>query len=440
MTADPGARTAPPDLTQDRVPDRAAPDRDAAPVPPRPRSRAARTLDALEHVVGGLGTGLLALMSLLALVLTALLCVVGVGLLLAPGVLRAVRAVADRERTRLSHTGAPVAGPGPLPHGLRAQVTDPDVHRELLWTLLHGTIGVLLGLVAMTLPFSAVRDVTVPLWWRAFPEQVASADLMYVPVTSWATAFLAFLLGVGWLVLAVVVLPPLSRLQSWPGRALLAPPPGADLALRVAQLTATRAGALDAHVAELRRIERSLHDGTQNRLVAVTVLLGAARRAVARDPAHAEELLERAHVAAEEALADLRSVARHILPPVLTDRSLADALTGLASSSLVPCALRVDLPVRCAASVEATAYFVVAEALTNAARHARAAAVTVDVGMTADRLRVVVIDDGAGGADETAGSGLAGIRRRTEAHDGTMLLTSPPGGPTTLEVTLPCGS
>ncbi|QCB92326.1 sensor histidine kinase [Cellulomonas shaoxiangyii] len=410
------------------------------PVAARARRRAARTLDALEHVVGGLGTGVLALMVLLALVLTALLCVVGVGLLLAPGALRAVRAVADRERTRLSHTGATVVSPGPLPDGLRAQLADPDLRRELLWTVEHATVGVVLGLVAVTLPFSAVRDVTVPLWWRAFPDEVASTDLMSVPVTSWPDAFVVFLMGVGWFLLAVLVLPPLARLQAWPGRVLLAPPPGTDLALRVAQLTATRAGALDAHVAELRRIERSLHDGTQNRLVAVTVLLGAARRAVVRDPADAEALLERAQSAAEEALAELRAVARSILPPVLTDRSLADALTGLASSSLVPCALRVDLPVRCAASVEATAYFTVAEALTNAARHSGAGAVNVDVAMAGDRLRVVVTDDGEGGADEAAGSGLAGIRRRTEAHDGSLQLTSPRGGPTTLEVTLPCGS
>lgn len=137
------------------------------------------------------------------------------------------------------------------------------------------------------------------------------------------------LLSVAWLVIVVMVLPGMARLQAWPGRRLLAPDPGTDLALRVAQLTATRAAALDAHATELRRIERSLHDGTQNRIVAVTVLVGAARRALARDPAVAEEILERAQDAAEQALAELRGVVRSILPPVLTDRSLADALTGL---------------------------------------------------------------------------------------------------------------
>jgi len=448
MTSTPGARTTPPDVSAPLDPSTPT-DPSTSTSPPAPartalsaraRRGAVRTLDALEHVVGGLGTGVLALMTLAAFVLTALLSVVGVGLLVAPEVLRAVRAVADRERARLSHTGATVVSPGPLPDGLRAQLGDRDLRRELLWTAVHGTVGIGLGMVALTLPFAAVRDVTLPLWWRGFPELVGSTDVMYVAVTSWADALVVFLMGIGWFVLAVLVLPLLARLQTWPGRALLAPPPGADLALRVAQLTATRAGALDAHMAELRRIERSLHDGTQNRLVAVTVLLGAARRAVVRDPAQAEDLLERAQCAAEDALADLRAVARGILPPVLADRSLADALTGLAASSLVPCTLRVDLPVRGAASVEATAYFVVAEALTNTARHSRASAVTVDVRTTGDLVRIVVTDDGVGGADEAAGSGLAGIRRRTAAHDGTLLLTSPPGGPTTLEVTLPCGS
>ncbi|MBX9246346.1 sensor domain-containing protein, partial [Actinotalea ferrariae] len=382
----------------------------------------------------------LALVALVALAASVVLCALGVGLLLVPPALRAVRHVADRERARLSRTGAVVVGPGPLPQGLRASLADHDVRREVAWTALHASTGLLLGLAGITLPFSAVRDVTFPLWWRAVADDAASGAITYLAVHDWGDALVVGLIGVGWVLLAVLLLPLLARLQAWPGRRLLPAGPGTDLALRVAQLTATRAAALDAHVAELRRIERSLHDGTQNRLVAVTVLLGAARRAVARDPSRAEEILERAQGAAEDALAELRAVARSILPPVLTDRSLADALTGLASSSPVRCALEVDLPVRCAASVEATAYFAVAEALTNVARHSGATQVAVRVRSAEDRLVVVVTDDGAGGAAEDGGSGLAGIRRRAEAHDGAFHLTSPLGGPTTLEVSLPCGS
>ncbi|MGH3373533.1 MAG: sensor histidine kinase, partial [Actinoallomurus sp.] len=191
---------------------------------------------------------------------------------------------------------------------------------------------------------------------------------------------------------------------------------------------------------ELRRIERSLHDGTQNRLVAVSVLLGATRRALTREPAAAEAMLERAQDAAEQALAELRTVVRGILPPVLADRGLTGALAGLAADCAVPCRVEVDVPGRCAASVEATTYFVVAEALTNIAKHSGGRHATVTVRRRGDRLSVRVEDDGVGGAEEDEGSGLTGIRRRVDAHDGLLILTSPPGGPTSLLVELPCGS
>ncbi len=159
-----------------------------------------------------------------------------------------------------------------------------------------------------------------------------------------------------------------------------------------------------------------------------------------RDPARAVEILDRAHDSAEQALAELRSVVRGILPPVLDHRGLAAALDGLAAGCGVPCTVEVDVPGRCAASVEATAYFVVAEALTNVARHSGAASVAVTVRRSVDRLYVSIVDDGRGGADEGHGSGIAGIRRRVQGHDGQFTLTSPPGGPTTLLVELPCGS
>jgi signal transduction histidine kinase len=202
---------------------------------------------------------------------------------------------------------------------------------------------------------------------------------------------------------------------------------------------------------ELRRIERSLHDGAQNRLVAVNVLIGAARRALDRDRvaslgdrsaavATAAEVLGRAQDAAELALAELRTVVRGILPPVLDDRGLAGALAGLANGCGVPCTVEVDVPGRCAASVEATAYFVVAEALTNVTKHSAATTAAVTVRREGGRLLLTVTDDGRGGADEARGSGLGGIRRRVGAHDGRFTMTSPPGGPTTIQVELPCGS
>ncbi|MFF4620619.1 sensor histidine kinase [Nonomuraea jabiensis] len=399
------------------------------------RTRAA--LDALEHLVGGVGTAILALLAVFVVAVTALACLVGVGLFLAPTALHVLRTVADRERGRLSRWGPDVViGPDPVPSGLRAAITNPASRRELCWALVHGSFGLLLGALGMTLPLSAVRDLTFPLWWRLMPDG-AGVDLWVVRDLPSALAVGA--LSVGWIALTLALVPGMARLQAWPGRRLLAADPSTDLALRVAQLTATRAEALDAHAAELRRIERSLHDGTQNRLVAVNVMLGAARRALARDPATADAMLERAQDAAEQALAELRAVSRSILPPVLTDRSLADALTGLAAGCPVPCRIDVDMPGRCAASVEATAYFVVAEGLTNIARYSQARHATVTIRRHDDRLDLQITDDGRGGADERRGSGLAGIRRRAEALDGTFALTSPEGGPTTMKVSLPCG-
>jgi signal transduction histidine kinase len=396
--------------------------------------RARKAVDALERVVGGLGTAVLAL----AAIVGVLVAVIALPLL--PAALRVVRAVADRERARLSSWGPEIVGPGPVPSGLRAALRDPDVPREVGWVAVHGTFGFVIGLLGLAVPLYAVQDLTFPLWWRLVPAETGGPGVAFWPVRNDGAALAVAGLGLLWLVVGAFGGPLIAWVQAWPGRRLLSPPPGFDLSLRVAELTATRAAALDAHAAELRRIERSLHDGTQNRLVAVTVLLGVARRALERDPASADEFLDKAQDAAEQALAELRTVARGILPPVLADRGLAGALAGLAGDSGVPCRLDVDVPGRCAASVEATAYFVVAEALTNVAKHSGATGATVTVRRKRERLILVIEDDGVGGADEGRGSGIVGIRRRIEAYDGSLALTSPVGGPTTLWVELPCGS
>ena len=401
--------------------------------------RARATLDSLEHLVGGLGTGILALAALVCLGFAALACLVGVGLLLMPVALRVLRVVADRERARLSRWGAEIISPEPVPARLADAVRCRAVQRELGWVAWHAIGGLGLGLFGATLPLYVVMNGTFPFWWYLLPPAEATDTLGLVLVRDTQGALLVSLMGLGWLAVTLTVTPMMARLQAWPGRHLLSPDPGADLSLLVAELTATRAAVLDAHATELRRIERALHDGTQNRIVAVNVLLGAARRALGRDPAEAEAIIDRAQDAAERALAELRAVVRSILPPVLTDRSLADALTALAADSPVACRIDADLPDRCAASVEATAYFVVAEALTNVARHSHARQATVMLRRRGDQLFVEIADDGRGGADEHSGSGLAGIRRRVEAHDGAFALVSPAGGPTTLTVSLPCG-
>lgn len=408
------------------------------------RETAVRTLRAAGaatgQLVGGLGTAFLALGVLLLVALAAVTAPAGAGLLLAPAALRALHALARRERERLSRRGPEIVPPDPPPTRLRAALGDATTRRELNWLVRHATLGLLLGLLGFLLPLCAVRDTTFPLWWRLSPGEATTTSIGVGTAHGWPDALAATLLGVGWTAIVLGLGPGMARLQAAPARRLLAAGPDTDLSLRVAELTATRAAALDAHATELRRIERSLHDGAQNRLVSVTVLLGAARRMAARDPSGADELLERAQSAAEQALAELRSVARGILPPVLTDRGLAGALSGLAADCGVPCRVEADVPERCAASVEATAYFVVAEALTNIAKHSGATRASVTARARGGRLRLLVEDDGRGGADEDGGSGLTGIRRRVAALDGTLRLSSPPGGPTTLDVDLPCGS
>ncbi|GAA0804939.1 sensor histidine kinase [Spirilliplanes yamanashiensis] len=397
-------------------------------------------VDGLEHLVGGLATALPALAALVWLLIVALACLAGVGVLLIPSALQVARVVADRERARLSRWGPELIGAPPVPRGVRAALRDPAARRDVAWLVVHATAGFGIGLFGLTLPLYAVQSLTFPLWFRLVPPDAGGPGLWFWRVDGLPDALVVALSGIGWLAVVVGLSPGMARLQAWPGRRLLAPPVDADLSLRVAELTATRAAALDAHAAELRRIERSLHDGAQNRLVGVTVLLGAARRALTRDPAAADAALGRAQDAAEQALAELRAVARGILPPVLADRGLAGALTGLAGGCGVPCRVDVDVPGRCAASAEATAYFAVAEALTNVVRHSGATRAVVTVRRAGDRLLVRVDDDGHGGADEARGSGLAGIRRRVEAYDGVFETTSPAGGPTTMRVELPCGS
>jgi signal transduction histidine kinase len=210
-----------------------------------------------------------------------------------------------------------------------------------------------------------------------------------------------------------------------------------QLVARIESLTESRAGAVNVQESDLRRIERDLHDGAQARLVALGMSLGMAEQKLAEDPQRAGELLAEARAGAEAALRELRDLARGIHPPVLTDRGLEAAIKALANSTHMHVALSVDVPQRPASTVESAAYFVVAEALANAAKHSGSEWLDIRIATVARHLELEIRDDGMGGANPN-GSGLVGLRHRVEALDGTLAITSPPGGPTTIYAELPC--
>ncbi len=223
-------------------------------------------------------------------------------------------------------------------------------------------------------------------------------------------------------------------------RTLLGPSRREALARRVESLTASRADVVHAADAERRRIERDLHDGTQQRLTSLALNLGIARATLTDLPAPADQAIAQAHDEAKQALAELREFVRGMHPAVLDDRGLDAALSGIAARAPLPVRLRVTVADRAPPAVEAVAYFVVSEALTNVAKHANATTVDVTVERVGDRLHITVSDNGCGGADPNRGTGLRGLAQRVGSVDGTLDIDSPAGGPTTIVAALPCGS
>ncbi|MFD4912250.1 histidine kinase [Streptomyces virginiae] len=239
-----------------------------------------------------------------------------------------------------------------------------------------------------------------------------------------------------------------ARLDSVAAAALLGPNRARELERRVEDLAESRAGVLDAADLERRRIERDLHDGAQQRLVALAMNLGIARATLTDLPPEAKAVIDEAHREAKEAIEELNNLVRGLHPAVLEDRGLDAALSGVAARAPFPVELTVDIEQRPGATVEAVAYFVVSEALANVAKHARAERCRVHVVRApapdgsprgADLLRITVTDDGVGGADPARGTGLVGLRKRVGSVDGTIMIESPLGGPTVITVELPCG-
>ncbi|WP_206502341.1 sensor histidine kinase [Streptomyces chrestomyceticus] len=308
-----------------------------------------------------------------------------------------------------------------------------ETKRQFAYNWLIGPLFGVLELLLLALLGAALVAATSLLWVGAIGWEWR---MNHFGVWTWA----GYATVVGLLVLAAVpaMAGGLVRLENLVGRAVLHVSRSEELERRVEDLTESRAGAVDAADAERRRIERDLHDGAQQRLVALALNLGLAKATLKDLPPEARQVIEEAHRDAKEAIEELNSLVRGLHPAVLDELGLDAALSGLAARAPLPVRLWTDLPGRAAPAVEAVAYFVVSEALNNVAKHAEATRAEVDVTRLGEILRVVVTDDGVGGADPARGSGLKGLAQRVRSVDGAFRMSSPVGGPTTMTVELPC--
>ncbi len=343
-----------------------------------------------------------------------------------------------RLRLMLGPDQAALASPHPaLPDaGLRQWIAyrrrEPAALRALGYTallaILVGWIDVVLVLFTLLVtvilalsPLLAEYEPVGVLWWQVDSPSEA------VP--------LALLAAPAWFVLSAYTLTLAAAAQVELARGLLGPRED-ELRQRVAELRRSRIDLVDAFETERRRIERHLHDGVQQRLVGLTMTLGLAEYQLPEG--EGRELVRKAHAEADSALADLRDAVRDIHPRVLVDHGLAAAVNEVADRLTIPVSVELRIDERLPAPIEAAAYFVVSEALSNVAKHSRASRCTVRGWLAAGSLVVVVEDDGVGGADPASGSGLAGLGTRVDALGGTLDVSSPTGGPTVLRMEVPC--
>ncbi|MEE1759132.1 sensor histidine kinase [Streptomyces sp. SP18BB07] len=410
----------------------------------------ARSWRELGYVLLGLPIGILLFTYAITMVS------VGAGLLitflgvpvLAAG-LAGCRAFGALERARArALLGVEVAAPEPLrPRGrgamawMGAVLRSGASWRQLLYAVAQFPWSVFSFVVAVTFWTYGWAALTYPLWFWVFPVWVGQDGLqlygdethsVYLDnpfeVTVTALVGLLFTMATPWIVRG------LTMVDRGMVITLLGP---SRLGARVVELESDRGVVVDTAAADLRRIERDLHDGAQARLVALAMDLGLAKEKLAEDPRAAAVMVDSAHGEVKTALQELRDLARGIHPAVLTDRGLDAALSAVASRCAVPVVVEVDLPARPVPAIEGIAYFTVSELLQNVSKHAGASRATVDVWKVEDRLMLQVIDDGVGGADAGAGSGLAGLAERIGAVDGILVVDSPGGGPTRVTAELP---
>jgi signal transduction histidine kinase len=404
-----------------------------------------RTWLATSYAVFGMVVGALGALVLLLVFSSLALSFTVVGaLVVLGGTLIGARRLGRAERTRAEVLlGLAIADPHLPTEGkwwqrVVARATRSETWREVGYLVLLGPISV----IGAVLVLAAWTGAAVLLLLPLFNPMLANggAHVFNLIIDTVPETALLGLAGVGLALAAPWIARAVAGAEGRLASGLLGPSERAALVNRVDELRARREQLVDVVEAERRRIERDLHDGAQQRLVALAMNLGMAKEKFDKDPAAARALVEEAHAEAKLAMVELRNLARGIHPAVLSDRGLDAALSSLAGRAPVPVAVDVSVPERPPAAVETTAYFVVAEALTNIARHSGASRAAVTVARQNGHLTVEVTDDGIGGADAGRGTGLAGLVDRVQSVDGTLRISSPAGGPTILTVELPCES
>ncbi|KRC65940.1 hypothetical protein ASE12_14935 [Aeromicrobium sp. Root236] len=320
---------------------------------------------------------------------------------------------------------------------LKRWVADPARWRDFAWTYMSVTVGWALAWISFGLGLGVLWYLVFPFVYWVTPSDVFNQNYGIYTLDTQAESFYEW----GFLLVAFSLwwwlLPVLMRWRAELDRAMLSPT-REFLERRVAEVSQSRAETIDHSAAELRRIERDLHDGAQARLVALGMNLGMAEEMLAKNPEGAAAMLAEARAVTTSALGDLRSVVRGIHPPVLADRGLAGAIQALALDMSLPVSVMINLAGRPAAPVESALYFATSELLANIGKHSDATRATIEVTHDGEALKVVVEDDGKGGASVSSGTGLAGVARRLGAFDGTMDVVSPVGGPTVVTLEVPC--
>jgi signal transduction histidine kinase len=353
--------------------------------------------------------------------------------LLATGILAQIRNLASLTRQLSGEwCGVPIAQPyQPRPpqrgirHRLAWQLTDRATWRDLLWVMVNACVAWILVAAPAVLVLVALFGII---------QRSPGGPFAALANDSLRRLFVGILL----LAAGLLAAPSMLRGYALLARTMLAPSDNAELTRRVQHLSQTRTETLDTGAAEIRRIERDLHDGAQARLVAMGMTLDAAGQLIDEDPKAARALLIEARDNSAKALKELRELVRGIHPPVLADRGIADAIKALALDTPLRIHLASDLAGRPPAPVESAAYFAVSELLANVSKHAQAHQAWVDIRHTDEMLRIGVTDDGEGGAEINKGTGLSGIERRLAAFDGVLAISSPPGGPTAVTMEIPC--